>query len=96
MTTTICLFDEVYLNGSHGAGRSISLRAAGAVVGCRVDLDREMVWNKLALLQGSPLFIPSAGSGEDRCDPSDQWQRRMGESEPAVSMKLPLQCTHVQ
>merc|ERR1712173_462368 len=56
MTTTICLFDEVYLNGSHGAGRSISLRAAGALVGCRDDLDRKIVWNKLALLQGSPLI----------------------------------------
>ena len=56
MTTTICLFDEVYLNGSHGAGRSISLRAAGALVGCRVDLDRMKVCNKLALLLGSPLI----------------------------------------
>ena len=48
MTTTIFLFDEVQLNGSHGAGRSIPLRA--------VDLDRKIVWNKLALLWGSPLI----------------------------------------
>ena len=30
-----CLFDEVHLNGSHGAGRSNTLRAVCALEGCR-------------------------------------------------------------